>query len=71
MNKIKGVTILNTIIFSKEIDGKSKIVETQYEIEVDDTASFNEVYNKYIILERRDEHVFLVIERYPSGKVCF
>lgn len=71
MLKINGVTILRTILFRKDNDSKAEITEVQYEIEIDDTALFNEVYDKFIILERRDDHIFLVIERNPSNKIYF
>jgi len=71
MLRINGVTILRTILFRKDNDSKAEITEVQYEIEIDDTALFNEVYDKFIILERRDDHIFLVIERNPSNKIYF
>ena len=71
MLRINGVTILRTILFRKDNDSKAEITEAQYEIEIDDTALFNEVYDKFIILERRDDHIFLVIERNPSNKIYF
>jgi len=37
-------------------------IETQYEIKVEDTASFNEVYSKYEIIEEK-ENTFIVKER--------
>lgn len=37
-------------------------IETQYEIKVEDTASFNEVYSTYTILEER-ENTYIVKER--------
>ena len=71
MLRINGVTILRTILFRKDNDSEAEITEVQYEIEIDDTALFNEVYDKFIILERRDDHIFLVIERNPSNKIYF
>lgn len=37
-------------------------IETQYEIKVDDTASFNEVYQTYTILEEKED-TYIVKER--------
>lgn len=37
-------------------------IETHYEIQVDDSASFNEVYNTYTIIEERED-TFIVKER--------
>jgi hypothetical protein len=37
-------------------------VETQYEISIEDTASFNEVYRTYAILEEK-ENTYIVKER--------
>lgn len=40
-------------------------VNTQYEIEIADSASFNEVYNKYNIISEK-EKTFIVVEREKS-----
>lgn len=40
-------------------------VSTQYEIEIADSASFNEVYNKYSIIAEK-ENTFIVVEREKS-----
>ena len=37
-------------------------VETRYEIKVEDSVSFNDVYNKYVILEEK-ENTIIVKER--------
>ena len=37
-------------------------VETQYEIRIEDSASFNEVYEKYNIIEEKDD-TFIVTEK--------
>lgn len=40
-------------------------VDTQYEIEIADSASFNEVYDKYDIISEK-ENTFIVVEREKS-----
>lgn len=40
----------------------AEYVETQYEIAIDDSANFNEVYNKYIIIEEKED-TFIVKEK--------
>ena len=40
----------------------AKYIETQYEIKIEDFVSFNEVNDKYIILEEK-ENTFIVKER--------
>ena len=40
-------------------------VDTQYEIEIADSASFNEVYDKYSIITEK-ENTFIVVEREKS-----
>jgi lipid-A-disaccharide synthase-like uncharacterized protein len=37
-------------------------VETQYEIRIEDSASFNEVYEKYSIIEEKED-TFIVTEK--------
>jgi hypothetical protein len=42
----------------------AKYVETQYEIKIEDSASFNEVYKKYEIKsENEDTGTFIVVEK--------
>ena len=45
-----------------DIHCPTKYVETQYEIAIDDSASFNEVYNKYNIIEEKED-TFIVKEK--------
>lgn len=53
-----------TLIIGMYIDicCPTKYVETQYEIAIDDSASFNEVYNKHIIIEEKED-TFIVKEK--------
>jgi hypothetical protein len=45
-----------------DIHCPTKYVETHYEIAIDDSASFNEVYDKYIIIEEKED-TFIVREK--------
>lgn len=58
---IGAILTIASVIF---LDSKypAKYVETQYEISIDDTASFNEVYDNYTIIEEK-ENTFIVKER--------
>lgn len=58
---IGAILTIASVIF---LDSKypAKYVETQYEISIDDTASFNEVYNNYTIIEEK-ENTFIVKEK--------
>jgi hypothetical protein len=40
----------------------AEYVETHYEMSIDDSASFNEVHNKYIIIEEKED-TFIVKEK--------
>ena len=40
----------------------TEFVETQYEIKIEDSASFNEVYNNYIIVEEKED-TFIVAKK--------
>lgn len=65
MKNVKGVTILKTIDFYKQLDAEhSEFVESQYEIFIEDCASFNEVYSNFIILEKGNQsNTYIVVER--------
>lgn len=58
---IGAILTIASVIF---LDSKypAKYVETQYEISIDDTASFNEVYDNYIIIEEKED-TFIVKEK--------
>ena len=58
---IGAILTMASVIF---LDSKypAKYVETQYEVSIDDTASFNEVYDNYIIIEEKED-TFIVKER--------
>lgn len=40
----------------------TEFVETQYEIRIEDSASFNEVYNNYNIIEEKED-TFIVVKK--------
>ena len=40
----------------------TEFVETQYEIKIEDSASFNEVYNSYNIIEEKED-TFIVVKK--------
>ena len=65
MKNVKGVTILKTIDIYKQLDAeRSDFVESQYEIFIEDCASFNEVYSNFIILEKGNQsNTYIVVER--------
>ena len=44
------------------INCPAQFIETQYEIKIEDSVSFNDFYNSYIILEEK-ENTFVVKER--------
>ena len=55
------ITVILLICFKNYCP--AKYIETQYEIKIEDSASFNEVNNKYIILEEK-ENTYIVKERH-------
>jgi hypothetical protein len=55
------ITVILLICFKNYCP--AKYVETQYEIKIENSASFNEVNNKYIILEEK-ENTYIVKERH-------
>lgn len=65
MKNVKGVTILKTIDFYKQLDAeRSEFVESQYEVFIEDYASFNEVNSNFIILEKGNQpNTYIVAER--------
>lgn len=65
MKNIKGVIVLKTIDVYKQLDAEhSEFVESQYEIFIEDCASFNEVYSNFFILEKGDQpNTYIVAER--------
>ena len=58
---VGGLLSLTLVLVFKNVC-PAKYVETQYEISIDDTASFNAVYDKYEIIEEK-ENTFIVVER--------
>ena len=54
------LSLILIIVLSKYYP--SGYLETRYEIKIDDSASFNEVYDKYIIIEEKED-TFIVKEK--------
>ena len=60
---VLGGFILSLILgASVDIRCPTEYVETQYEVAIDDSANFNEVYDKYIIIEEKED-TFIVKEK--------
>lgn len=59
---IIGATLTMASIIFLDSKYPAKYVETQYEISINDTASFNEVYDNFIIIEEK-ENTFIVKEK--------
>lgn len=57
-----SITIVSMLYADKKCP--AELVETQYEVKIDSSADFNEVYDKYEIKSKNeDEGTFIVIEK--------
>lgn len=57
-----GAVLSFSLMYYLEVYHPTDYVETQYEIKIEDSVSFNEIQDKYIIIEEK-ENTFIVKER--------
>lgn len=62
LSVLVGGLISCVLVFVFNYACPAEYVETQYEVSIDDTAAFNAVYDKYNIIEEK-ENTFIVVER--------
>jgi hypothetical protein len=58
---VGGILSIASVLYMQKFKPDTYI-ETHYEIKIEDSVPFNEIYNKYIILEEK-ENTFIVKER--------
>jgi len=61
---VLGATITIGSMFYADKQCPAELIETQYEVKIDSSADFNEVYDKYEIKSKNEnEGTFIVVEK--------